>query len=403
MARSRGNQSAFIQLIKGLFLKIAHIIPTYYPAVRYGGPIRAVHNLCKHLVARGHSVEVFTTNADGDGVLDSRNTNVADIDGVGVQYFPVRQPRRLYYSPDMAKALEMRTAEFDILHLHSTFLYPTLKAARCAISKRVPYVIAPRGMLVKHLVNRKNRILKKAWIALFERRTIEQAAALHVTSALEALEIRKFGFSLPPILEIPNGFEPPAVRPVCARKTETLLFLGRLDRKKGIERLISAMALLDGARLIIAGNDEVGYTPELRALCERLGVSRRVEFAGPVEGDDKWQLYLQATVFVLPSYSENLANTVLEAMAMECPAVVTPEVGLAEVVEQHGAGVVCTGDPDSLADAIRSILENPVAASRMGRNGRAVVERQFRWDDIACDMETAYSDIVAIQLGRAVA
>ncbi len=176
-------------------MKIAHVVPTYYPAMRYGGPIRAVHELCKHLVARGHMVDVFTTNADGDGFLRSEYTDVNEVDGVGVRYFPVRQPRRLYYSSKMAEALESRVAEFDILHLHSTFLYPTLKAARCAVKNQVPYVVAPRGMLVKELIKRRHSLLKNAWIALFERRTIEQAAAIHVTSSLEADEIRKFGFS----------------------------------------------------------------------------------------------------------------------------------------------------------------------------------------------------------------
>ena len=305
-------------------MKIAHVVPTYYPALRYGGPIRAVHGLCKHLVARGHIVDVFTTNADGDGVLQSKYTDMTDVDGVNVQYFPVRQPRRLYYSPRLSEALEKQIAEFDVLHLHSTFLYPTLKAARCAVKNRVPYIVAPRGMLVKELIKRKNTLLKNAWISLFERRTIEQAAAIHVTSSLEAEEIQKFGFSLPAIREVPNGVEIPTVGSDATRDPNTLLFLGRLDWKKGIERLISAMVDLEDKHLIIAGNDEVDYTSKLKTLSEQLGVNGRVKFVGPVTGEEKWRLYRRAGAFVLPSYSENLANTVLEAMAVECPVIVTP-------------------------------------------------------------------------------
>ena len=384
-------------------MNIAHIIPTYFPAVRYGGPIHAVHELCKHLVARGHAVEVFTTNVDGDGVLQSQHTVAHALEGVDVRYFPVRQPRRLYYSPVMAEALGRRVAEFDILHLHSTFLYPTLKAARCAARCGVPYVIAPRGMLVKELIKRKSPVLKNAWIALFERRTIEQASAVHVTSSLEAEELRKFGFSLPPVYEIPNGVAAPAEGPDTRRESNTVLFLGRLDWKKGIERLISAIASLGDAQLLIAGNDEVGYAAKLRARCESLGVASRVKFVGPVSGPAKWQLYRRATVFVLPSYSENLANTVLEAMAMECPVVVTPEVGLAEVVERHGAGIVSRGDPVSLATAIARLLEDRNAAKTMGQNGRSVVEEQYRWESIAASMESAYCEIVSGRQRRAYA
>jgi glycosyltransferase involved in cell wall biosynthesis len=348
-------------------------------------------------------VDVFTTDADGDGCLRSEYTDVNEVDGVSVQYFPVRQPRRLYYSTKMAEGLESRIAEFDVLHLHSIFLYPTLKAARCAAKNRIPYILAPRGMLVKELIKRRHSLLKSAWIALFERRTIEQAAAIHVTSSLEAEEIRKFGFSLPSIHEIPNGVEIPALDPDATRDPNTLLFLGRLDWKKGIERLISTMVELKDKHLIIAGNDEVGYTSKLMALSDQLGVNGRVKFVGPVAGEEKWRLYRQASVFVLPSYSENLANTVLEAMAVECPVIVTPEVGLAEVVERHRTGVVAAGEPASLANAVRAVLEDPKRALMMGRNGRRIVEEQYSWGDIAAAMECAYCQIIDEQRGRALA
>lgn len=345
-------------------------------------------------------MEVFTTDTDGDGFLSSEHTKAGELDGVAIQYFRVQRPRRLYYCPEMANALKKRITEFDILHLHSTFLYPTLKAARCAARARVPYIVAPRGMLVKELIRRRNSFLKNAWIALFERRTVEQAAAVHVTSSLEASEIQKFGFSLPPFYEIPNGVDAPAESPDTVRESNTVLFLGRLDWKKGIERLISAIASLKETRLIIAGNDEVGYTPKLRAQCEKLGLTARVDFVGPAVGAEKWRLYRRATVFVLPSYSENLANTVLEAMAMECPVVITPEVGLAEMVERHETGVVSSGDPATLANAIRGVLEDPEKAVAMGRNGRTLVEERYSWDDIAAAMESAYCKIISGQLER---
>lgn len=348
-------------------------------------------------------MDVFTTNVDGRGTVALDHAHAHDIDGVAVQYFRVQQPRRLYYSPELARALEERIAEFDILHLHSTFLYPTLTAARCATRKQVPYIVAPRGMLVKELIKRKNSFLKNTWIALFERRTIEQAAAVHVTSRLEALEIEKFGFSLPPCFEIPNGFEMPDIEPNAKRHSNVVLFLGRLDWKKGIERLISAIASLEGVILMVAGNDEVGYTPKLQALSERLGVCARVEFLGPVSGAEKWRLYRRATVFVLPSHSENFANSVLEAMAMECPVVVTPEVGLAEIVERHDAGMVSSGDPASLAATIGAVVDNPERASVMGRNGRKVVEEQYGWDDMAAATEDAYRAILEEKRKRAFA
>lgn len=384
-------------------MKIAHVIPTYLPATRYGGPIRAVHDLCRHLVASGHPTSVFTTDVDGAGTIEPRTPNPRDIDGVEVQYFPVRSPRRLYYSPQMAACLEERIAEFDVLHIHSTFLYPTFKAARCAEKMQVPYIVSPRGMLVKELVKRKNFLLKQAWISLFERHTVERAAAVHVTSALESREIRRFGFSMPPIHTIANGIDFPTMSEPMARDLNNVLFLGRIDWKKGIERLISALVQLKDAHLTVAGNDETGYTPKLEKLSRQLGVASRVSFVGSVTGNEKWRLYRKASVFVLPSLSENLANTVLEAMAMECPVVVTPEVGLADVVERYGTGVVSRGEPAALAEAIGGILRDRDAARAMGQKGRRVVEDAYKWVDLAAAMEELYVQIVAGQESRGVA
>ena len=384
-------------------MKIAHVVPTYFPAIRYGGPIVAVHNLCRHLVSRGHGVDVYTTDVDGNGVLAAEHTGAGHLDGVGVRYFPVRQPRRLYYSPALADAFGRSVLEYDVVHLHSVFLYPTLKAARCATRNGVPYVVAPRGMLVKDLIGRKNPVLKKAWVTLFERRTVEQAAAVHVTSALEEQELRRFGFSLPPVYEIPNGVDFPVPAPSVEREPDLVLYLGRLDWKKGIERLISAIAALSNVRLVVAGNDECGYTSRLEAQCRRLGIEARVEFVGPVSGDDKWRLYRRASVFVLPSLSENFANTVLEAMSMECPVAVTPEVGLAGIVERAGAGVVIPGDPAMMAKTLAGLLENTRDARRMGRNGRVLVETRFSWDDVAATTEDLYRRIIDRHEVRSVA
>ena len=103
-----------------------------------------------------------------------------------------------------------------------------------------------------------------------------------------------------------------------------MLFLGRINWKKGLDRLIPAMAHVPGTDLLIAGNDEENYTPTLQALAERCGVAERVRFLGPVHGRDKWRLMATADVFALPSYSENFGIAALEAMACGVPVVVTP-------------------------------------------------------------------------------
>src|SRR5262245_6236583 len=137
-------------------MRILHVVPSYHPAVRYGGPVRSVHGLARALVTRGHEVHVYTTNVDGPSNADVPLRVSVDLDGVSVWYFPTTMGRRLYRSLDMDRALGMNMARFDIVHIHSVFLWPTTAAARTARACRVPYILAPRGMLVSDLIRRKS-------------------------------------------------------------------------------------------------------------------------------------------------------------------------------------------------------------------------------------------------------
>ncbi|HET7434378.1 MAG TPA: glycosyltransferase [Thermoanaerobaculia bacterium] len=361
-------------------MRVLHILPTYLPATRYGGPIFAVHGLCRALVARGHEVDVFTTNVDGRGVSDVPVGEAVVLDGVRVTYFasPVS---RLYWSPGMARALAASVRNYDLVHVHSIYLWPTLAAARAARAARVPYVISPRGMLVRDLIRRKSRVVKSAWLRLVERRNFEHAAAIHFTAQREWDDARATGMPLPQPFVVPNGIDL-VPRPNVPRDPHTIVSLGRINWKKGLDRLIAALPA--EAKLIIAGNDEENLTPRLRELAR----GRDVEFRGPVYGDAKWELLARAAAFALPSLSENFGNVVLEAMLMETPVVVTPEVGVADAVAAANAGIV-TND---LGAALAEILRDP---RDYGRNGRALVESQFTWPVIAARMEEAYRCSIA--------
>src|SRR6266567_2457488 len=113
-------------------MKILHVVPTYYPAVRYGGPIQSVHGLASALAAYGHDVHVYTTNADGQGVSRVPLDRPSRLDGVTIRYFPTSVGRRVYRSPRMRQALRSNVASFDLVHLHSVFLWPTLAGAETA-------------------------------------------------------------------------------------------------------------------------------------------------------------------------------------------------------------------------------------------------------------------------------
>ena len=374
-------------------MRLLHVVPTYLPATRYGGPIYAVHGLCRALAARGHDVDVFTTNVDGDRESDVSVGVPVDLDGVHVRYFG-SSFRRLYVSAAMRAALDASIAGYDAVHLHSVFLWPTYAAARAAARHGVPYIVSPRGMLVPELVARKSRIAKKLWIRAVERRTFANAASVHFTAQVEWADARRMGIPLPDPIVVPNGIElPPAGS--TPRLPDTLLFLGRINWKKGLEFLLDAIKDVAGVKVVIAGNDEEELTPKLRAQAQRNGVADRVDFRGPVSGAAKEELLRTATALVLPSLSENFGNVVLEAMAVEMPVIVTPEVGLAADVESAGAGIVTSNAPDAFAAAIRRLLGDSDARSAMGTHGRELVRSRFTWDRVAAEMEQHYARIAA--------
>lgn len=371
-------------------MRILHVVPTYLPATRYGGPIHSVHGLCRALARAGHEVTVLTTNVDGPGDSPVPLDRPVTLDGVSVRYFPSRLLRRLYVSTPLARALPQAVAVADVVHLHSVFLWPTLAAARAAQAAGVPYVLSPRGMLVRELIARRSAWVKRAWIALFEQRTIAAAAAVHCTSELEREELLALGLHPRETFVVPNGVELPSAPPAAAR-TDTILYLGRINWKKGLDRLVEAMREIPQGRLVIAGNDEEGLAPCLRAQAEAAGVAARVSFPGHVEGAAKQELLAAAAVVVLPSVSENFGNAVLEAMAAGCPVVVTKGVGLAETVASAGAGLVADPEPPALARAIRAYLEDPAARAKAGAAAATLARERYGWDRVAAQMIQHYA------------
>jgi glycosyltransferase involved in cell wall biosynthesis len=357
-----------------------------------------VHGLTSALAAQGHDVHVYTTNVDGNRTLPVYVDRPMRLNGVKVWYFPTIFGRRLYRSPEMRKALRLNIVNFDIVHLHSVFLWPTSIAAHVARKANVPFVLSPRGMLVRDLIRRKSPWTKRAWIALFERRNVETAATVHLTSEIEATELKALGFHCARVAVVANGIELPTDKlpyDYSDPRRPYVLFLGRLNWKKGLDRLIPAMKQVNNADLLIAGNDEENYRPELEALARRCGVVDRVHFLGAVYGEKKWALLSSAQILAVPSYSENFGNVVLEAMAAGCAVIVTPEVGLASIVHEVGCGLVASGDPANLGVEIKRLLDDHERRQFMGRVGRQTVEARYSWNIIGKQMLDVYNQVLA--------
>jgi glycosyltransferase involved in cell wall biosynthesis len=400
-----------VRKLSSIEMRLLHVVPTYLPATRYGGPIYSVHGLCRALVGLGHEVHVFTTSVDGDEDSDVSLGQAVEVDGVKVWYFASKVLRRLYFAPALLRELRGQVTSFDLVHMHSVFLWPTWAAARVAWAAGVPYILSPRGMLVKELILRRSRWVKTAWIKMIEMHNIEHAATIHVTSGREKEELRALHFRLPEIWTIPNGIAMPEswsedalsddVRAVV-QQGGYVLFFGRISWEKGLDRLLAAWREVPGTRLVIAGNDEENYLPVLKKAVAEAGVNNSVTFIPrSITGADKEALYAGARLFVLPSYSENFGNTVLEAMVRAIPVVVTEEVGAGEVVSEAEGGLVVDGSPESLSKAVKKLISDPENGKKMGESARRLVAEKYSWVAVACQMVAVYQNLLKARTERA--
>jgi len=196
-----------------------------------------------------------------------------------------------------------------------------------------------------------------------------------------------------PVAIIPNGVDIPQGKPNRSRDSRTLLFLGRIHPIKGLDLLLPAWAAVQSRfpewRLRIVGPNDGGYLPRMRQLADKLKL-QRIEFAGALLGDAKWRAYLDAELFVLPTYSENFGMTVAEALASGIPAVVTkgaPWRGLKE----HGAGWWIDTNLSSLVASLDDALSRPRnELTAMGVQGRNWMEKDFSWKRTGMMMGQTY-------------
>ncbi|MGO9211349.1 MAG: glycosyltransferase [Terriglobales bacterium] len=373
-------------------MKVLHIVPSFYPAFNYGGPITSVYELCSGLVRQGCEVHVLTTDANGLGaVLDvAKDAPVTLPPGVSVRYCP--RIFRHSVSPQLARWLTPSIRWADLVHLTAVYNFPTLPTLAACRWLQKPLVWSPRGAL-QRWPNSRRPGLKAGWESLCGR-LAPRGMVLHVTSEQEAAESAA-RFPGVRAAVIPNGVELPLR---IDRRNGSgglrLLFLGRLDPKKGIENLLAACQRLQVAKpwcLTIAGAGDADYSAALEESARQLGLREHVSFVGEVRGQAKTDLFAASDLAVFPSHTENFAMVVAEALAHGVPVIAskgTPWAG----VEARGCGLWVENDPATLAAAIERISHMPLA--EMGQRGRRWMEEEFSWETVSRAMLELYGKLV---------
>ena len=382
-----------VRVESGDAVKILHVVPSFYPAHVYGGPIQSVFHLCCHLVSNGGDVRVLTTNANGrNALLEVDNKSLIEVaEGVYVRYCHRLRPEST--SLALLGALYGYLKWADVVHLTAVYNFPTIPTLVAARAMGKPVVWSPRGALQRWEGSTRLK-LKTTWEHIC-RAVAPPDTILHVTSQEEAREslekMRGFRSAI-----VPNAVEIPPY-PVRKPRTGTLrlMFLGRLHPKKGIENLLEACKNLrlapDHAQgawsLEIVGTGDPAYTRTLYQRIETLGLSGSVKMAGELVGKDKDDAFARADLLMAPSYTENFGMVVAEGLS-HCVPVIAGRGMPWKRMEEVGCGLWVDNDPGSLASAIERMSRMPL--EEMGQAGRRWMEREYGWDSAARRMLDVY-------------
>jgi glycosyltransferase involved in cell wall biosynthesis len=302
-------------------------------------------------------------------------------------------PARLGRSPEMRKWLCESTSKghTDIMHNHSLWMMPNVYSCNSVKGTDVPLVVSPRGTMSEWSMRSGSKVKGLFW-PLVQRPALRAVTCFHATAESEYVDIRRLGFKQP-VAIIPNGIDLPELCKSNRSENRTILFLGRVHPKKGLDMLLPAWKALQNKfpewKLRIVGPDNRGHLNEMKVLANSLGL-QRVEFTGPLIGSEKAVAYSEADLFVLPTYSENFGMTVAEALAAGTAAIVTKGAPWSGLSTNNAGWWIDIGKDPLITCLEQALSQSRASLDSMGLNGRLWMERDFAWESVADKMKATY-------------
>lgn len=391
-------------------MKVLHIIPSIAP-IR-GGPSQAVLAIVSALRNLDIEAEIVTTNDNGNSLLDVPLCRKTQYQQIPVWFFDRFSPkthslREFAFSSQLTSWLWRNITNYDLLHIHAIFSYPSTIAMYIARLKHIPYICRPLGQLCQWSLQQGYQ-KKQAYLSLIERANLNGSQALHFTSEQEQQEAVILNLKCPSFI-LPHGIaighQIPEARSKLRHQLEVtenepiILFLSRLHPKKGLNYLIPALGKLtdQSFTFVLAGNGDAEYEIEVKNLLHQHNIYTRTHWVGFVEGEYKNLLLQGADIFALTSHSENFGIAVLEALGAGIPALVTPGVALASVLKQEQIGYITDLNIDAITLSIEYCLNNLPELKHKGDRARQVILEQYTWDNIAIKMSKIYQTILNCQ------
>lgn len=361
-------------------MQIIQVVPRI--ANESSGPSISVPSLCRGLVRAGVNVQLMTLKPE------PKNRIFEQL----VQFPTIPFFAKLGVSPRLKAALRSRAEAVEIIHSNSLWMMPNIYTYLATRNRKTKLVVSPRGTLSTYALSRSK--WKKRFMWYFgQGKALLRADCLHATSLDELECARKMGYR-GPIAVIQNGVDCPET---IDKKTQSehrkLLFLARIHPTKGLDTLLDVWKHLEPSypnwSLVVAGPNKHEYALQMQQTANDLDLDR-IRFVGELNGEAKSHAYNEASLYVLPTHTENFGVSIAEALAHGIPAVVfegAPWKGLNE----RGAGWWVPPGNKSLETTLSAAMSLDAAELRKkGMAGRQWMLDEFNWSHIGRTMASVY-------------
>lgn len=364
-------------------MKVIHFIETIHKSS--GGVTAYLQVLSKELK---NDIEII--------IATNYTDQPADFTDIRIEYFDCRLSKILKWENDFNSFIKIEKP--DIVHINGIWTPQNWIFQNAAQKLGINVIISPHGMLYSTILKR-NFLKKKIAMFLYQDTAIKKADFLLLTSESEYDQIRKLGYTQKHMI-IPNGVNLKEIRQKIGRISNKnflqILFLSRIHPHKGIEYLIDALAEINKKRIkmFIAGEGDSKYIETLKLRCQRLGLENIVQFLGGIYGPEKWELYKNSDLFVLPSQSENFGIVIAEALATGIPVITTTGTPWREL-NTYRCGWWIDLNKENIKKALNEVIDmEPANLAEMGRNGRILIHKKYDIQQVAKSMKTFYFTVL---------
>jgi len=371
-------------------MKILFAIPGF--GALFGGPTNQVFHILNLLSEMQYELALITCDYKLDNFYIPRLNKKIKLEVLKNKFGSYR------YLPDLREALNIYK-DYDIIHLHSYWSYMNIVCHRFCLENRLPYILS--AYYTTPIILR-NYLTKSVFNMFWGNKIINDADYIIALSSDEEILYNKRGIDKKKIARIPVAVQTVShigkeniFRETLGLKQreKLILFLSRINKKKGLDWFIPVFSKVKdrvpGTKLAIVGSDD-GYLACVKKVVEKLCLKKDVFLLGPVFGDEKWDIYSSADIFVLPSISDAVPAAALEASIAGLPLIITRTCGIPEVTTYNAGFEIDYGDSNALGNALIALLKDDTLRKKCGENAKRMVLDNFTWDKVIKMYEEIY-------------